>query len=405
MGLASPGVAQNTIAVFPCRVKPAANQDCNALPKGEAPTPPGSTPSPVIGVNDYYDVYIESVCIDQPDSWWKNKLVNLSATVSVGKNLIKVPAYQDRTGSQCRIGLANFPLVTSVPANGQSLGLAASILRSDKNDGLQKLLSFMTGEQKSTELSTYAAAAVPYVTAISNLASQIYDAFGAHTTTWLNMKSMALTPQSDVAPGRFDLKDEYIVQYAGPDSPQDREIYVDGNDDLRWAKDDTLVRNRSSWILYRIQKQTHRQDYPTRPWYTQWQDLVLQAAARSIDVATVKNRFQQINVLVMNDADYTYGDKRYYVQLFNQSESDIIKSLTDPNVNKVAVSQAVKDSTVTPKAVGLDPTTHKIVTATNTKEGEPVVTLPTLGRSIDKVIAPEAFVRFVHDALELKGKT
>lgn len=169
MGLASPGVAQNTIAVFPCRVKPAANQDCNALPKGEAPTPPGSTPSPVIGVNDYYDVYIESVCIDQPDSWWKNKLVNLSATVSVGKNLIKVPAYQDRTGSQCRIGLANFPLVTSVPANGQSLGLAASILRSDKNDGLQKLLSFMTGEQKSTELSTYAAAAVPYVTAISNL--------------------------------------------------------------------------------------------------------------------------------------------------------------------------------------------------------------------------------------------
>src|SRR5580704_10558383 len=88
-------LAQNTMPLFPCSTKPTAN-GC-----------PAPAVDPTVSKDDYYDVFVETVCINQPDSWWKKKLVHVEVTVKVGATNQTVPVHAQRTGGECHIGIAN----------------------------------------------------------------------------------------------------------------------------------------------------------------------------------------------------------------------------------------------------------------------------------------------------------
>jgi hypothetical protein len=146
--------------------------------------------------------------------------VSLNVSYTIASNdAIAVPLFNDRAmGTGCRIPVNGSSIITSVPANGQILKLSATILRSDANDGLRKLLGFMTATAQQTQYTTYFAHALPYVSVGLAFAQQAYDTFAQHQEKFLNDQvPTTLHPSSTVHPDKFDLQDGYFVQYSGPD--------------------------------------------------------------------------------------------------------------------------------------------------------------------------------------------
>jgi len=384
--LSSYAFSQNTLPLFPCYGGQISASGCPAV----AGVP--STFNPLIENDDYYDVYVESVCINQKDSWWKNKLVHVEVTIKAGAVSKLVPVYAQRTGNQCHIGVANYPLLTSVPANGNALTLASHVYRSDDQDGMRKVLGFLTDQQKNTTLNTYAAAAVPYLTAVGDVANQVYSSFATHSEDYQDFKDMVLSPQA-VIPSRFDLKDGFIAVYAGNDNPKDADVYIDSSDELRW-NNGTRVEDGSTWIVFRIQKRHHRSDYPLRPWFMDWQQLARQVKTRQVDADAVKKRIAIDNTLLNADLDYTSGDKDYYSDIFLKSQAQMLIYLNDANASVASYDKAIKDALVTPDVVGLN-SQGQTITATNG-------TTPVVGRAslLDRVnpqmllqvISPEKFL-------------
>jgi hypothetical protein len=363
-----PAFAQNTLPLFPCYGgKPTAN-GCPAVPNAPVDF------KAIVTKDDYYDVYVESVCINRPDNWWHKKLVHVEVTVKIGTTVNQtVPVYAERTGSQCHIGIANYPLLTSIPANNNRLTLASHVYRSKEQDGMQQILGFMVGQQKSTVLNTYAAAAVPYLTAVGDVASQVYKAFASQSENFQDFKDMDLVPAAPV-PTRFDLKDEYIVVYAGNQNLQDSDVYLDTSTNLHLVKDDSVVaEDRSTWIVFRVQKRQHRLDYPQRPWYTDWELLVRQVKTRDADAAAVKKRISTNNTLLNADADYTNGDKDFYSDIFTKTQEEMLKYLANPNATAAEYQKAIDGASVTPEVTGVN-SDGKVVTATN--GDKPVVGQP-----------------------------
>jgi len=395
-----PTFAQNTMPLFPCVGKPTA--------KGCPAAPNAPTFNPIVMKDDYYDVYVESVCINQPDSWWHKKLVHVEVTLKTGKVSQTTEVYAQRTGSQCHIGVANFPLLTSIPANNHRLTLSAHIYRSDDQDGMQQILGFMAGEQKNTVLNTYAAASVPYLTAVSDIGTQVYKAFATHSQDFLDFKPMDLVPEGPV-PTRFDLKDEYFVLYAGNQSLGDSDVYLDDSANLHLVADGSVVAAGSTWIVFRIQKREHRSDYPQRPWYSDWENLVRQVETRNIDDATVKKRITADETLLDADADYTDGDKNYYTDKFVQSEAEMLKYLDNPNASATDYGKAIDAALVTPEVMGFS-SQGKLITAAGVVDlsgsRAPVVGQISLFNQVTTAQLPKVIVpdKFVHALKEVNAK-
>jgi len=108
----------------------------------------------------------------------------MSASVTIGAPTtqpVKIPVYKDRdSGSGCRIGLNDFALYTSVPANGNSVSLQVDVLRSHEKDGLKQLLTFATNQESNPALTSRSI--VPYLNMALTFANSAYSAFGEGTT-------------------------------------------------------------------------------------------------------------------------------------------------------------------------------------------------------------------------------
>lgn len=360
----------NTVAVFPCPSKPTAAGVCPAvtMPAGQTPT---------IGADDYYDLYIESTCIDQPDSWWNKKLVEFTVTVTIGSNKpISVPVFADRAiGAGCHIGVNSFPIMTSIPSNGQNLALKVSVMRSDETDGLKQILSFATTTSQNPSLSTYAASAIPYMGLAIDIANTAYSAFGQSLTPWLDTTETALHPVSATGPDRFDLQAGYLVQYSGSDNPSDKEFYVDSGE-LKWSANDTPVRGGSTWVLFKVEKYSRRNDYPTRVWYQDWEKLLQDTISGSVAADAFKTRYQQVITLLQSDPDFTSGDKLQYVRSFSSVRDSIVAELAKPSPDYAAIGNAVTSSQVTARQAQMAPN-GKWITAVNSSL--PVITIPSTG--------------------------
>jgi hypothetical protein len=369
-------VFADTVAVFPCRSKPSSDGTCPAL----TGLPAGTTVA--IGKDDYYDVYVESTCIDQSDSWWKKKLVSFNVTITIGADKpVVVPVYSERAeGAGCRIGVNNFPVMTSIPSNGQPLTLQVSVLRSNASDGLKQLLSFATTTSQDPSLNTYAAAAIPYMGLADNIANTAYKAFGQDTTPWLQTTATALHPAAAL-PDRFELRDGYLLQYSGNDSPRDGDLYVDSGD-VRWTNG-TLLRGGATWVLFRIEKYSRRTDFPTRSWYQSWESLLQQTEGGSVGADAFKSRYQQVITLLQNDPDFTAGDKNQYVQSFTTVRDAILTELGKPSPDYAAIARAINGSEVPTQQIHLV-ASGTSVTAINSKV--PVVYTQAL--ALKRVIVP-----------------
>jgi hypothetical protein len=368
--LMTSSVFADTIAEIPCRAKPNADGSCPAvtgLPAGE---------TTAIGRDDYYDVYVESTCIDQPDSWWKKKLVSFNVTITIGANKpINIPIYADRVqDTGCRIGVNGFPVMTSIPSNGQQLTLQVSVMRSDASDGLKQMLSFATATSQDPSLSTYAAAAVPYMGLAVDIANTAFKAFGQPTTPWLQTAATALHPAA-AHPDRFDLQDGYLVQYAGPDNPADGQLYVESGE-LKWAGNDSPLRGGATWVLFKIEKYTRRNDFPTRSWFQNWEKLLQDTRTGSVAADAFKTRYQQVITLLQNDPDFTSGDVNHYVQVFTTVRDAILAELTKPSPDYNAIGKAIDASQVATQQAQTN-VSGKVVTAINTRT--PVVSGPNDG--------------------------
>jgi hypothetical protein len=326
----------NDLVVMPCWAK---------LQNGKCPARdvlPGTTLG--ISNDDYYTLSIESVCVDKTDSWWHNKLVSLNISYTIaGNDSVNVPLFNDRVqGSGCRIPVNGSSIVTSVPANGQILKISATIIRSDANDGLRKLLMFATATSQQTQYTTYFAHALPYVSIATGFGQQVYDTFAQHQEKFLNNQTpTTLHPASSIHPDKFDLQDGYFVQYSGTDNPLDyTDLYVDSSD-LRWSND-SYLRGGSTWILYKVQKYTRRTDFPIRPWYKDWAKALGDASAGSIDANALKAAFQRDVILLQSDDDFTIADKKQYVADFTKDRDAALAALGGHHLDslKAAIASA-----------------------------------------------------------------
>jgi hypothetical protein len=367
--------ADNTVAVFACPSKPSSGSNCLSrdLPGGKTLN---------IGKDDYYDITIRSVCIDKPDSWWRQRLISLTATLTLASapTPLKMPVYNERAaGGGCRIGVNNFALYTSVPANGTSVTLQVDVLRSNAQDGLKQLLSFATGQENNPALTTYAASAVPYLNMALTFANSAYSAFGQTTTPEIPMTGTTLTPTSGLQLNPFDLRDGYLVEYSGPNLPQDGDFYVDNGGDLRWSANDSLVRGGASWVVLRIQKREHRTDFVLRPWYKQWYALLEQVAQGEgggplpVTAQTFQKTTADCLVLLQADADFTDGDKRRFFSDYTSVEASIVTELNKTTPNYTVIKQAIQSALDQIDLIQPAPADH-VVTATNTSHPTAVVT-------------------------------
>lgn len=348
----------NTVTVFPCPTAPKSDGSC-----------PGPTlqsgQTAAINKDDYYDLTIESTCIDQPDSWWTKKVVMFTVTVAIGNNkAVTIPIYQDRaTGAGCHIGVNGFAVMTSIPSNGQSISIQVSVVRSEEKDGLRQILAFATSTAQDSSLSTYTAASLPFTNIAFAMANNALKAFNQPTDPWLTTAATNLHPMSPLRTDRFDLKDGYLVQYSGPDNPLDRDFYVDGGE-VRWTNN-TLVRNGATWVLFKIQKFPRRNDFPTKTWYQNWQNLLDNTLAMNMTADAFKTQYQQVITLLQNDPDFTFGDKRQYVRTFADIETSIVTALNKQPPDYASIGDAIDASKVSTQQAATKGANGQAITAVN----------------------------------------
>ncbi|HEY6306482.1 MAG TPA: hypothetical protein VI488_08520 [Candidatus Angelobacter sp.] len=302
-----------------------------------------------IASREYYDLSIESVCADKPDSFWHNKLVAIEVDVTIGSNpTIKVPVFKDRVGTGCHIGANGMALVTTVPNDGNGVTIQSSIYRSNDSDGLKKILSLATSTSQKPTLTNYAASAMPYVGMAVDFVNSAYSAFGQATTPWLNESPSRLHPVSQQY-DRYDLREGYLVQYAGPDNPHDDDLYVDSGE-LYWKTGGSALRAGGVWILFKVRRVPRRTNYTDSTWYKKWNQLLTDCYQGSCDVSSFKTRSQQALALLAADTDYTSGDRDQYVKDCTTVEEQVITSLqkTPPDYNAVRQSIDASRSPVLP---------------------------------------------------------
>jgi len=393
--------AANTLAVWACPAQPVAGQDCltRTLAGGQTLN---------IGRDDYYDVLINSVCIDQKDNWWHKKVVSLSASVNPGlaPTPIKMQVYSQRAaGNECRLGVNSFALYTSIPSNGNPVSVQVDVMRSNDQDGLKQLLDFATTQEGNTSLTTYASEAVPYLTMALTFANQVYSAFGQKTTPELPMTPTTLTPRSFVDNAK-DLRDGYLVEYSGPDNPKDGDFYVNSGGELLWsggANKDQPVRNGAVWVVLRIQRRESRTDYYNRQWYKSWNALLNKVLSNAAGLATVTAKdFTDTTsgciAIINNDNDLTQGDRRKYIKNFTDTSTIIVGELGKPAPNYEAIKAAVTAASEPLEQIRSNGKGTPLVTAASTTKPT-VLAFPGLNVEAKTAIVPSKLAIELQKAL------
>lgn len=263
----------------------------------------------LVGADGYYSVFLESVCISRDETFWKKNVVGLTANLTVGTaQPVSLPVYSDRAANtDALLALSHSSLVTYVPSKGQSVQIGASMLRFDNQDFIKKALQAVSLAQGSTELTTYAASAVPYVTLAAAVGNQIYNAFGPKNGEVL-IKTQPSTLSVDDTNPRFQLRDCYMLHYFGPDNMDDSALYVHAAD-VYWKATNSRLRS-GPWFLFRVERFEKRPDQQSRPWFVLFsRDCLGEFDKLSPDIDKAKKAYSDALVLLENDPDFTGKDK------------------------------------------------------------------------------------------------
>lgn len=302
------------------------------------------TQNQTVGSDDYYSVYLESVCVARDENFWKKNVVALTASLTIGNaQPVSLPVYSDRAkGTDALLALSHFSLMTYVPSKGQALQIGASMLRFDNQDFIKKALQGVSLAQGSTALTTYAAAAVPYVTLAATVGNQIYNAFGP-TNGEVLIKTQPTTLSVNDTSERFVLRDCYMLQYFGPDDMDDGSLYVHAGDVFWKQQQDKANPLRSGpWFLFRVERFEQRPDKESRPWSVLFdRDCLGEFDKLSPDADKAKKAYSDALVLLENDPDFTAKDKRAISQNWRQQLQNKGVTSVSPSVPAAPVHTAL----------------------------------------------------------------
>src|ERR1700693_4718661 len=276
------------------------------------------TQNVIVGADDYFSIYLDSVCVSQGEDFWTKNDIGLTADLTVGNSQpVSLPVYSDRAANtDALLALSHFALMTYVPCNGQALEGGASMLRFDTDDFIKKALQAVSLTQSSTELTTYAAAAVPFVTLAASVGNEIYNAFGPKGEEVLIKTEGTSLSVNDTNP-RYVLRDCYLLQYFGPDNMDDSSLYVHAGD-VYWKQNNTPLRS-GPWFLFRIERFEQRPDQQSKPWFILFsRDCLGEFDKLSPDSAKAQKAYSDALVLLENDPDFTGKDKRAISQSWRE---------------------------------------------------------------------------------------
>jgi len=332
-----------------------------------------SPADPVIAANsDYYSLYIDGVCIDQPETFWKKNVVSFTISLEVNGKPLTIPVYQERAANtSCRIPVTNYGLLSSIPARGIDLKLGASVLRLDNKDTVKRFLTALTGSTSDPILKTYAASSIPYISLVGTIANQLYGTLGPDPTgtpliSFKGTTVLANSPDAD----RLRLRDMVILQYFGTEtldesklSEKTGEVYYDGQP-LR----------SGAWITFRIAKSSRRLGYFGREWNNKFNTALQEMRKDKPNTQVVQQAFNDGSVLLFNDSDFTPDDQNY---IYKTTKDNIDKLTALHSLGRGEDAAAAIVSSTTP--------------AVDLKNQKDVVVTPVTGGSIK--VSPSAPVK------------
>jgi len=78
---------------------------------------PASADPVIVANQDYFSVFVDGICINKNETFWRKNVINVLATLEVNGSAVSVPVYSGRaTNTNCRIAVSNFGVLNSIPA-------------------------------------------------------------------------------------------------------------------------------------------------------------------------------------------------------------------------------------------------------------------------------------------------
>jgi hypothetical protein len=140
------------------------------------------------------------------------------------------------------------------------VSIKISMQRENDDDGLKQILDLASIGTVKNSLTTYAVAALPYVSLATDFVNQAYESFNAKPEQFLSSAPFTLVSDNSSA-NRFTLLDGYVLVYQGNDpSLTDGGVYVDSGE-VKKVSDSSPLRGGATWVLFKISKGKHRTDY------------------------------------------------------------------------------------------------------------------------------------------------
>jgi hypothetical protein len=273
----------------------------------------------LIMADDYYGIFLEAAFIARDETFWTKNLVGVTISMAIGgQKPISLPIYSNRAvHTSGHLAINHQRLMMWVPSFGRDVGIGASLVRFDKDDTIKRILGIVGDAQKSTELTTYAAQAVPYVALAALVGNEIYGAVGPKDgqDILFSTEPTTLAPNTGSS-NRYDLRDCYMLQYFGPDNMDDDALRVhDG--DVYWSNGTRL--QSGPWFLFRIQKYPRRLDRSDRPWQKKFDQEVLGELNKiTPDLGKAQKAYEDIVAILEADPDFTPRDKNMTLQEFKK---------------------------------------------------------------------------------------
>jgi hypothetical protein len=293
-------------------------------------------------------VYVDGVCIDRDETFWKKNVISVNSTLVIDGKSISTPIFSGTaTKTNCRIAVANFGVLASIPARGTEVKLGASILRFDNKDTIKRVLSGINSSTSDAVLKTYAVSAIPYITLVGTIGNELYKDLGPDPNgeVLLQFSGLTIEPNADSA-NPFRLRDMVVLQYFGTES-LDQTKLQEKNGDVYYNGQPL---RSGAWITFRIEKHTNRVDFFGRGWYTKFSSAIQELTAPSPNLQTVEKDYNDGAVLLFSDGDFTPVDQN---AILTKTKQNIDNAEALLKLGKGDdVKNAVESSTVPVQAVG-----------------------------------------------------
>ncbi len=265
---------------------------------------------------------------------------------------INVPAYATRDPKvNGKLGLINYGLLNSIPANGKPFKIGIKIIRRDLDDPLKKTIDFLNSSGNEAIIKTYAANAIPYLSLIGSTLQSLYERFAPKEGDILfSLQPVTFDPPSSTDDmNAFTLSEKVYLVYRGTNPPSQDNLSIDKNGNIleKQADGSSKFLNRGPWVAFRIRKFSSRQDFVGREWQNRFEkslEALISERARKGDFSDVERLLSEARVLLGSDVDFILQNRNDLIAKWEETIAKAKKKIVDGA--HVQVSEAIKSSTV-----------------------------------------------------------